>query len=182
VIPYHGTPEEYLEEICLGHPYERTILEWPESPYLEIAPGVRRLHLFIQNAHGKNISNWLKIERRQKLAAQIKDGTVAVFPVQDWSASDTEILAQFKHWLKTARPKGIAIRENRGKRNSQRKLRTGLKALGAWRLSQVMSQNDVIRFAIEHGKRLYRNQPDLSKQLTRTARYLAWLDKTEVDS
>jgi hypothetical protein len=164
-----GRSEELLETYG-SHPYERIITEWPRLPYLEIGPKIRAFHRRVRYFLGKRLRDFIRLN----------NNPVAVFPIRDWSASDTEILRECEQWLKSARPKDRVKREVRGNRNPTRLLRSQLKALGAWRLSQVMSQNKVISFAIEHGRPLYKSQPELSKAITRTARYLAWLDQTEV--
>jgi len=104
---------------------------------------------------------------------------VAHFPISDWSLSDTELLNDLEQWLKKKRPRDCVKRETRG-RSVVRSIRARLKALGAYRLSRVMSQNEVLGFAIAHERELYKNQPELSKVLNKTASYLEWLDHTEV--
>jgi hypothetical protein len=163
-------PEGTLEKFS-GYPFERVIEQWPTLPYLEIPGDERQLYQQIQNILGSSFREMLLGERSKKKE-------LATFLIRDWSASDAELIKQFKKWLQAERPKECAITETRGRPNRTRNLSAWLKALGAYRLSQIMSQNEVIRHAGGQGRHLYKNQPQLSRVLKRTATYLAWLNQT----
>jgi hypothetical protein len=156
-----------------GHPHERLIMEWPEIPYMERDRVARWLHLYVNNRLGKQSLDLIRME-------QLKREPVAVFPILDWKDSKTGLIRKFKEWLDDAYPKDVTPQETRGRRTMPRTLRPGLKALGAYRLSRVMSQEQVISHAIEFGKPLYKNQPELSRVLRRTKDYLSWLDQAGV--
>jgi hypothetical protein len=163
-------PEDTLEYF-MGDPLERVIAQWPTLPYLEIPEDERQLYQKIRNILGSSIREIL-------LGEQAKKKELAAFLIRDWSASDAELIKQFKKWLKAERPKECVIRESRGRPSRNSNVSVWLKALGAYRLSRVMSQNEVIGYAEGFGRHLYENQPQLSRVLKRTASYLVWLDQT----
>ncbi len=156
---------ESLLELYSDRLYERFITEWPEVPYLDIERGIRVHHLAVQYLLGKRL-----------LDLRPKNKPVAVFPIRNWSTSNPQIVRDFQQWLKSARPK-CTIRETRGKPTPVRLLRPRLRALGAWRLSRVMPQSEVIKYAFGLGHPLYKNQPQISKVVTKMSRYLARLNQ-----
>jgi hypothetical protein len=157
------------ERLFLQWPYERFVQQWPMTPYLEINPKVRRFHLIIKSVIGKFLHDGLAEHRRMK-------EVVAVFPIRDWALSDPKLISEFKKFLKLMRPKDTVF-ETRGRRQKCRTVRWELKALGAYRLARVMSQNEVINYTEGCDRGLYKNQPELSKVLRQTEKYITFLDQ-----
>jgi hypothetical protein len=168
---------EIILNIFYGHPYERLIAEWPETPYLDINPKDRRIYLDVRKRLGAMERDCIR--DRQLRDRQSRD-PVAHFPIMDWSDPPAEQFKQLRKFVKDNRPRNCVV-ERRGKPTIKRSLSQKLKALGAWRLSRVMPQSEVINHAVGLGKPLYKNRPELSKVVKRTARYLDWLDQTPVD-
>jgi hypothetical protein len=168
---------EIILNIFGGHPYERLIAEWPKSPYLEIDLQSRRTYLDVLKRLGAMTRDC--IANRQLRERQTKE-PVASFPIMGWDEPIAEQIKQLRKFVRDNRPRNCVV-ERRGQPTVERSLRQRLKALGAWRLSQVMSQSEVINHAFGLGKPLYENQPELSKVVNRVTDYLIWLDQTPVD-
>jgi hypothetical protein len=149
------------------------IPEWPWVPYLQIDPQRREWY---RNFRGTLMANAIRAHRTNREPAEQN----AIFLFR-WQDSDTGIVRQLKQLLKEQRPRGVTIDESRG-RSLDRTFSADLKALGAWRLNYVMSQNKVIAHAIEKGCCLYKNQPELSKAVERVFKKLMELDQTPVDA
>jgi hypothetical protein len=127
--------------------------EWPEHPYLSIPPEERKRRKELMLKDAAPLFDLIKKSWTAK----------ATFTVFDWTKSDTELVEDFRFWLKRKRPKAGSIRESRGNAGIERRTRVRLKGLGAYRLARNMTANEVIAHAIAKGKPLYKNQPQLSK-------------------
>lgn len=169
---------EIILNIFGGHPYERLIDEWPQSPYLEIDPKSRRIYLDVLKRLGAMTRDC--IANRQLRDRQLQENPVALFPIIDWNVPIAEQIERLRKFVRDNRPRNCVV-ERRGQPTVERSLRQRLKALGAWRLSRVMSQSEVIKYAFGLGHPLYTNQPELSKVVNRVTDYLIWLDQTPVD-
>jgi hypothetical protein len=163
-------PGERLAYLFGGWPYERIIWAWPEKPYLEIDPKIRKLHLTIYGIQDKSFYRCLQ-------AANGKP--VSLFPIYDLALPTNVLKKQFGKFLKDERRlKGIDIPERRGRRKMRTTVRSDLKALGAYRLSCFgkMSQEKVIAFMAAEKRTLYKYQSALPKVVKRITAELAWFE------
>jgi hypothetical protein len=158
-----GFPETIPFELFPFIPTPEFFRDWPLLPYLEIDSEKRRIYCGIDQGLANRLHQTFP---KREAAARFE---------HDWDASDEELKRRFAKHLKD-RPRDIEIRERRGKRRVSENCRTRLKELGAWRLSEVMSQTDAVSFGLSHDRVLYKDQPALSKAVARVERYLNWLD------
>ena len=138
---------------------------WPDTPFLSLSREKRKLRIRERAETQERVWGFeTPLHKLPKCHSRTYEmgGRWNVFVATEirWALTDSEMIAAFREWLKKNRPEDRQPQSTRtGAASLPRQLRAELKALGAWRLLQVMHWSKAETATMDsEGKPLFADQ------------------------